>query len=74
MGARPASRERKERFILSFGDSEARSFVEYCLRRYGLSWLTDEQINEVTEDMVDAAVAKTRHVVRNRRRRQGAAA
>lgn len=62
-----STRERKERFIRSFGDRAVRAAVETMIARYGLGWLTDEQIHDITADMASDALATTRNVIRNRR-------
>lgn len=62
-----ATRERKERFIKSFGDRAVRAAVETIIQRYGLGWLTDEQVHDITVDMASDALASTRQVIRNRR-------
>lgn len=69
---RPASRERRERFILSFDSSPAvPRFMEAlrdCIRRGGgLSWFTDEQIEQIAARLANDARWTTRLNVRNRR-------
>jgi len=67
MGA--ATRERKERFIKSFDGVRGQTIrerVAACISREGWSWLTDEQINEITSDLVDDARFSQRLRVRNR--------
>lgn len=66
---RPATRERKERFIKSFEGAAVRDaamLVDRRLSRHGLSWLTDEQLDEITADLVsDARFSQTLRI-RNR--------
>ena len=64
-----ATRERKERFIESFKDvpfRDAEALVEKRFRRHGLSWLTDEQLAQITADLVDDARFSQRLRIRNR--------
>jgi hypothetical protein len=77
MAPRTASRERKERFIKSFGDlpmTTAISEVTKHLLRHGLSWLTDEQISDVTSSRLDSARISQRLRIRNRKVLSGRAA
>jgi hypothetical protein len=77
MAPRTASRERKERFIKSFGDlpmTTAISEVTRHLLRHGLSWLTDEQISDMTSSKVDSARFSQRLRLRNRKTMNGSAA
>lgn len=62
-----ATRERKERFIKSFGNRAVHAAVETMIDRYGLGWLTDEQVHDITVDMASDALATTRMTIRNRR-------
>ncbi|MFC3706326.1 hypothetical protein ACFOOL_16385 [Devosia honganensis] len=62
-----STRERKTRFIKSFGDRAARDAVLSLFARYGLDMLSDELLDEATSEMVADAMATTKRVVRNRR-------
>jgi len=62
-----STRERKERFIKSFGDRATRDVVTTLFARYGLAMLSDEQIEEVTQEMVGDAMSRNKHTIRNRR-------
>ena len=64
---RPATRDRKERFVQSFGDGFGAQAVAAMVRRYGLAWLTNDQVDEIVFDTVAAAKVENRRVVRNRR-------
>jgi hypothetical protein len=65
-----ATRERQESFIKSFDGLPLRTLkdgISNCLLRHGSSWLTDEQIAEITADLVEQARFSQRLRVRNRR-------
>lgn len=65
----PATRERQERFAKSFDGVRGLDWsasVDRFLRRVGLFWLTDEQMEEVTADMVSHARFSQRLRVLNR--------
>lgn len=61
-----ATRERKIRFIKSFGDRAARDAVLSLFARYGLDMLSDDLLDEATSDLAADAMATTKRVVRNR--------
>jgi hypothetical protein len=46
------TRARKEKFIRGFGSNAAKNAVLTLFYRYGLDMLTDEQLAEVTFDLV----------------------
>jgi hypothetical protein len=60
------SRERKLKWIDTFGRSSLRDAVSAILAKEGPDFLTDEQIDLITEKMVYDAREKTRRMVRNR--------
>lgn len=62
-----STRERKERFIKSFGKIVTRDVVLGLFERYGLAMLSDEQIEEVTSELAAEAMATTKHTIHNRR-------
>lgn len=62
-----STRERQERFIKSFDNRTVRSAVEVMVSRYGLGWLTDAQIHDITADLASDAMAETKRNIRNRR-------
>ena len=62
-----STRERKERFIKSFGKITTRDVVLGLFERYGLAMLSDEQIEEATSELVADAMATTKRTIRNRR-------
>ncbi|HEY5797675.1 MAG TPA: hypothetical protein VIU82_21945 [Bosea sp. (in: a-proteobacteria)] len=64
---RPATRDRKERFVQSFGDGFGAQAVAAMVRRHGLAWLTNDQVDEIVSDTIDAAKSRARSVIRNRR-------
>lgn len=67
---RPATRERQERFIRDIEHAPSqRSIEDYISRRlsrHGLSWLTDEQIADITTDVVDRERFSQRLRISNR--------
>ena len=68
---RPATRERKERFIssfdaYSFSMKTALTAISNRIEREGLSWLTDDQLSDITEDVLEAVVSSQRRMIRNR--------
>lgn len=62
-----STRERKERFIKSFGDRAMRDVVSAMFHRYGLGMFSDEQIEEITTDMAADAMASNKNTIRNRK-------
>lgn len=75
--ARPATRERQERFIKSFDRTPGSTLdagISRCLSRHGWSWLTDEQIADIAADMVSKERASQHLTLRNRRTWAGRAA
>lgn len=64
--AMQSTRERKTRFIKSFGDRAARDAVLSLFARYGLDMLSDDLLDEATSDLAADAMATTKRVVRNR--------
>lgn len=76
MAGKPTTRARQAKFLASFDTwpgTTAERAVGACLRRYGLAWLTDEQLAEITADVADDALATSRHRARNRRLNRRAA-
>lgn len=64
-----STRKRQERFISSFDGvtgRDARHYALLFLSRCGLSWLTDEQVEEITAQLVSDARFSQRLRVRNR--------
>jgi hypothetical protein len=73
---KPATRERKERFIKSFDGvygQTIRDRAVACIVRNGWSWLTDEQIDDITADLVSDARFTQRLNIRNHKILKGAA-
>jgi hypothetical protein len=67
--ARATTRERQQRFIKSFDRNPGSTLddgIGDCLRRYGLSWLTDEQVADIASLTVENARFSQRLRVRNR--------
>jgi len=69
--AKPATRERQERFLRSFDAHKsplktAITAISERIYRDGLDWLTDEQLTEITSDVVENALSANRRMVRNR--------
>lgn len=67
---RPATRERQERFAETFDGVQAldwRASVDRFLSREGMSWLTDEQMEEIVSDMVGHARVSQKLRMRNRK-------
>ena len=65
-----ATRERKERFILSFGKSwttGGNEGVGFILYRAGLSCFTDEAIDEMVDYLIELAQQRIKSNIRNRR-------
>lgn len=62
-----STRERKERFIRSFGPNAACEAVLTLFGRYGLDMLSDELLEEITSSMVDDARATQKRNLSNRR-------
>jgi hypothetical protein len=65
----PATRERQMRFIADFDGMPGRTLrdgIAACLARHGATWLTDEQIADITESLVADARFSQRLRVRNR--------
>lgn len=60
------SRERKLKWIDTFGRNALCDAVSAILAKEGPDFLTDEQIDLITEKMVYDAREKTRRMVRNR--------
>lgn len=72
----PASRARQERFIASFDGMPGRTLqdgIASCLARHGASWLTDEQLADITDHLVGEARFSQRLRVRNRQHLRSAA-
>lgn len=70
------TRERKECFAMTYDGVRGldwRESVDRFLSRQGISWLTDEQVEEITSDMVSHARFSQRLRVRNRNARRSAA-
>lgn len=68
---RPTTRERQERFLRSFDAHKsplrtAITAISERIYRDGLDWLTDEQLTEITSDVVESAMSANRRMVRNR--------
>lgn len=65
-----STRERKERFILSFGKITGQTgndAVSSLLRTYGLEVFPDWAIDEMVGDLIRYARSQTHHTIRNRR-------
>jgi hypothetical protein len=60
------SRDRKLKWIETFGRSSLRDAVTAILAKEGPDFLTDEQIDLITEKMVYDAREQTRRKIRNR--------
>lgn len=63
------TRERQERFIKTFDrfpGSTIDDGIGDCLRRFGLSWLTDDQIADIASITVEGARFSQRLRVQNR--------
>lgn len=68
MNAPASSREKRIKFIQSFGRRAFQSAVMEALARIGEEhFLTDEQLAEITEQQVRDARQWNRNLVRNRR-------
>lgn len=68
---RSATRERKERFLRGFDAHKsplktAITAISERIYRDGLDWLTDDQLTEITSDVVESAMSANRRMVRNR--------
>jgi hypothetical protein len=68
---KPASRERKERFLSSFDAYKspmrtAITAISERIYRDGLDWLTDEQLSEITTDVLENARSSHRRMMRRR--------
>ncbi len=64
------TRARKAKFLASFDSlpgSTVQAAVASCLRRYGINWLTDEQLAEITSDVAGDARFSHGFKIRNRR-------
>ena len=61
-----ATRERKISFINRFGRHALRTAVTEALCYYGDDFLTDEQIDTLTTDLIADARAAQRRMLRNR--------
>ena len=59
-------RERKIRFIESFGRQAMRTAVTEALCVYGADFLTDEQIDTLTADHIEAIREARHRMLRNR--------
>lgn len=72
---KPASRERKERFLNVGGNARqiAIAAIRARIRREGLDWLTDEQLTDITSDILADERARCRLNIRNRMIIRGAA-
>lgn len=65
-----ATRERKHRFILSFGritGQTGNDAVSSCLRTHGLELFPDWAIDEMVADCISAARSATKRNIENRR-------
>lgn len=68
---KPATRQRQERFARSFDGVQGLDWsaaLDRLLSRHGLSWLTDEQMAEITSEMVGRARFSQRLRIQNRNR------
>lgn len=65
--AKEATRERKIKFINSFGRDALEKRLVWMLYEHGTDFLTDEQVNAMTERHVEDAMATNRRCIRNRR-------
>lgn len=63
-----ATRERKLKFINSFGPEALAERLVWALYNEGPDFLTDDQINRLTEHQAADAMATMRHTVRERNR------
>lgn len=61
-----ATRDRKLRFINSFGRNALRTAVTEALCYYGDDFLTDDQVDLLTADLIADARAAQRRMLRNR--------
>ena len=62
-----ATRERKLAFINSFGRNALKERMCAMIDELGDDFLNDEQINFMTERLVEDAMMTNRHCIRNRR-------
>ena len=66
---RPTTRERQKRFIASFDGVQGLDWsaaLDRLLARHGLSFFTDEQVEDIASEMVERARFSQRIRVRNR--------
>lgn len=72
---KPASRERKERFLNIGGNARqiAVRAISARILREGLDWLTDEQLTDIASDILAEERARCRRNIRNRKIIRGAA-
>jgi hypothetical protein len=63
-----ATRQKKLEYIRSFGQFALQEAVAAMLRRKEAPWLTDEQIDDITEQMVSDARWTQHNNMRNRSR------
>ncbi len=64
-----ATRERQERFIKDFNGVQGLDWsaaLDRLLARHGLSFFTDEQVEDITSEMVERARFSQRLTIRNR--------
>lgn len=65
---RPATRERRERFISTFRPAEVRRALDVAMHdNGGLSWLTDDQIADISDWLVSKERSRTRRSIQCRR-------
>ena len=62
-----ATREKKLKFLRSFGRNALETAIMGAVHRYGAEhFLTDEQLDEITSEQVANARRTNQHVIRNR--------
>ena len=69
-----STRERKIEFIRSCGHNALEKAASEMLRRKEASWLTDEQIDEITSQLVSDARYWQHHAMRERAKSKSRAA
>lgn len=62
-----STRERKERFIKSFGDRAVRDAVLALFERHGFEILSDDHLAEAASELAVDAMSATKRSIRNRR-------
>ena len=67
MSAPVSTREKRIKFIKSFGSNALEKAITAAVYRIGVEhFLTDEQLDEIVEQQARDAMSTTRRVIRNR--------